>query len=83
MSDRTTDQPTRTIEVPEDTAEAISQRLSRTQFDTVDGYAAFALEQLLRELDREEEAEPSKSKSNGDSPPEETIENRLEPLGYL
>jgi len=78
-------QPTRSIEIPERTAVELSRRLSRTEFESIDDYATFALNQLLEELDRgraDSETRPDLATLD-DAPPEEAIENRLESLGYL
>lgn len=84
MTDQTDNDDTRTVEIPERTAEAISARLDGTEFGSIDAYVTFALEQLLRELDRTpvEEA-PVDPDTNGDSPSESGVESRLESLGYL
>lgn len=75
------DTRTRTIEIPESTAEAITNRLAGTEFESVDDYVTFALDQLLREL--EGESEPRTLSGTGDDTTGEAIKERLESLGYL
>lgn len=81
----TDNQQTRAIEIPERTAARLSKRLSRTEFESLDDYVAFALRQLLEEIDRQEldSDELAGGATTDDEPSEETIENRLEALGYL
>ena len=85
----TTDSPddqTRTVEIPERTANAVADRLSGTEFDTVDDYVTFALDQLLGELDRMDPVNDRRSApdgSDGDRPTDEAVADRLESLGYL
>jgi Arc/MetJ-type ribon-helix-helix transcriptional regulator len=71
------DQQQRSVALPAETVADIEARLSRTQFDSVDAYAAAALECLLRELDRQEDGEPEATTDP------ETVRQRLESLGYL
>ena len=82
-----TDEPTRTVEIPERTAGAISNRLPETEFDSVDDYIAFALEQLVRELDREETTthrrEPPDTDATDGTETGTAVQDRLESLGYL
>lgn len=90
MSDR---HRTQTIEIPEHTAEALLQRLEHTEFDSIDDYAAFALDQLLDELRRQaaDSGDPSatagtdKNSQQGsiENSQQDSVEDRLESLGYL
>jgi Arc/MetJ-type ribon-helix-helix transcriptional regulator len=79
------DEQPRTVEIPPQTAAAISERLAGTEFDSVDEYVAFALDQLLYELTRQDEAgEPSDVRdADGDPTADASISDRLESLGYL
>lgn len=77
---------TRCIEIPEPTADALALRLEGTEFETVDEYVAFALEQLLDQLHRhdtvtctEEASEELAANGQNDA----SVEDRLESLGYL
>jgi hypothetical protein len=97
MSDRSTDERTRTVEISERTAERISNRISGTEFDSIDPYVTFALDQLLRELDRsstdEGRAVPEVQSADDGAVPEvqsaddgaagEAVQERLDSLGYL
>lgn len=87
MSDPSTDQRTRTVEIPERTAERISDRVSGTEFDSVDAYVGFALDQLLGELDRTTAGEDRRpvtgTESADEDPTEEAVRERLDSLGYL
>lgn len=87
MTDHTSDGETRTVEIPERTADAISERLSRTEFESVDGYVAFALGQLLREIDRQDDSPSTPPDPDdgaaGESHPDQAVADRLESLGYL
>jgi Arc/MetJ-type ribon-helix-helix transcriptional regulator len=82
-----TDEQMRTVEIPERTAERISTRLSGTAFDSVDAYVAFALDQLLRELDRKstgsDRPTSPKTDSDDEDATERVVQERLESLGYL
>lgn len=82
-----TDEPTRTVEIPERTAAAISNRLPETEFDSADDYVAFALDQLLRELDREEATthrrHPAEADAADGTETDTAVQDRLESLGYL
>jgi Arc/MetJ-type ribon-helix-helix transcriptional regulator len=75
----------RTVEIPERTAVQLSKRLPRTEFDSIDEYVAFALDQLLEEIDRQDldSEELADVDQTDDEPLDGDIENRLESLGYL
>lgn len=91
MTDHRSDDETRTVEIPERTADAISERLTWTEFDSVDDYVAFALGQLLREIDRQNDDSPphpdadggAAADIDGDEGTDEAVADRLESLGYL
>lgn len=82
-----TDERTRTIELPERIAQTIAVRLEGTEFDSVDDYVAFSVEQLLRELDQtdgdpQQVADATLADGDADEQ-EEAVQERLESLGYL
>lgn len=94
MNDDHNDERKRRIDIPERTARAISARIDDTEFESVDEYVAFALDQLLTELDRQQvtgarSPDPDGSGDGrtdgtadaGDS--SDAVEARLESLGYL
>lgn len=86
MTDQDTDSTERRIAIPERTAKALERRLEGTEFETVDEYATFALEQLLRELRRnqgETEDTEAASETVSEGVADEDVEGRLESLGYL
>jgi hypothetical protein len=68
-------------------AERISTRISGTEFDSIDPYVTFALDQLLRELDRPPTEENRRAVSGrpptDDETPGEAVQERLDSLGYL
>ena len=83
---------TREVELPEAVAENIERRLHRTRFQTVDEYAAVALQLLLQELEREGASEESESSFDPEEEPrgtadgvdgDDAIQKQLESLGYL
>lgn len=74
---------TRCIEIPEPTAEALANRLEHSEFESIDAYAAFALDLLLSETDDPQTTAPVDSPEREDSAAESGVENRLESLGYL
>lgn len=89
-----TDDESRTVEIPERTARTISERLHRTEFDSVDDYVLFALGQVVRELDRQSDdqstdSDPDDGPAQDESPADtdeaadEAVADRLESLGYL
>lgn len=76
---------TKTIEIPEGTAVALSRRLSATEFESIDDYVAFALDQLIEELHRQQAGpdDPPETDASDEAPPEASVKSRLESLGYL
>jgi Arc/MetJ-type ribon-helix-helix transcriptional regulator len=79
-----TDEQPRTVQLPAQTADAISERLAGTDFDSVEEYVAFALDQLLYELDREDGDSPRQDEREPDDPPvDDDVSERLDSLGYL
>lgn len=84
MSDQST-----TIEIPDRIAQDLAARCEGTDFESVDAYAARALDELLAALDRAEaggvgngEAAPADDRGEGDAP-DGQVADRLESLGYL
>jgi hypothetical protein len=55
MHDSTDADETRRIDLPESLAERLERRMVDTEFDSVDGYAAVALDRLLTEMEAMEE----------------------------
>lgn len=86
MTDENIKPEQRRIVIPERTASALERRVEGTEFETIDEYATFALEQLLRELRRRNEdidREEATSETETENATEEALEGRLESLGYL
>lgn len=80
MSDQT-----RWIEIPERTAAKVDGRIEDTEFDSIDEYATFALDQLLAELRQDSgdpEVKPVTDETDEDSA-RESVADQLESLGYL
>lgn len=67
---------TRSLELPERLAERVDARLPRTEFDSVDEYVAFVLEEVLYAVETETDDEV-------ESVDEAAVRSRLESLGYL
>ena len=77
VPDRTNDVQ---IRIPRSVATAIEDRIEGTDFESADGYVTYVLEALLCELDRN----GPKETTDGDrSEASDTVEDRLESLGYL
>jgi Arc/MetJ-type ribon-helix-helix transcriptional regulator len=70
----------RTVSIPEPVAAAIERRVAATQFDSVDEYAAFALELLLCELDHQNDGDLGVAVDRVDT---DEVRDRLDSLGYL
>lgn len=66
-----------TVPLPSELADRIERRLPRSEFDTVEEYVTFVLEEVLV---RVEDATDDDSSTTVD---QEEVETRLEALGYL
>lgn len=73
--------------IPAGLRRRIESRLAETEFESVDEYATFALEAMLREIERDDRdlRDDDTATDADDSAPvdETTIRDRLESLGYL
>lgn len=67
---------TREIELPTDVYARVEQRLSRTDFESVDEYVAFVMEEVLAEVE-------ASTTEDYDQVDEREIQDRLQSLGYL
>lgn len=65
-----------TVELPAGLAAEVEQRLPRTDFDDVDAYVTFVVEEVLATVADGETA-------NYDDVERSEVESRLESLGYL
>jgi len=71
--------PTTSIEIPDRIARDIAARREGTDFESVDAYAARALDELLAALDRRD-VEDDRGEVGT---PDDRVAGRLESLGYL
>lgn len=62
------------LELPKDVYDRIEARLSHTEFDSVDEYVAYALEEVLAEVDEVDDEVAVN---------EDQVQDRLKSLGYL
>jgi len=69
-----------TITIPRSVATVIEDRIDGTDFESTDAYVTFVLEQLLLELGRNGTKESTDDHASESS---ESVEDRLESLGYL
>lgn len=62
----------RTVQLPQEVLTKLEQRAADTNFDSVDSYIRFILEEVIYQLD-----EPQETVNK------ETVRDRLESLGYV
>ena len=67
---------TRDVALPAAVVERLEARLPRTEFETVDEYAAFVLREVLARVEDD-------GGTDYDEVDEREVESRLESLGYL
>lgn len=65
------------IRIPKQLIQKLGEHIKRTEFKSVDEYATFILEEVIKETD-EEEPEEVFSKED-----EQKVKERLKALGYL
>lgn len=65
------------VDLPARTVSRVEARLQRSEFDTVEGYVTYVLEEVLGRVEDTEESEAV------DTAERQEIEARLESLGYL
>lgn len=70
------EQSDRTVSLPDRIHSRIDQRVSQTQFESVEEYVVFALEEVLAEV----ETRDAKAQEEVD---DAEVRSRLESLGYL
>jgi Arc/MetJ-type ribon-helix-helix transcriptional regulator len=70
-----TDSAKQTVEIPSDLHSAIQSKVRRTEFDSVDEYIVYVLEEVVAASDDE-----SAEYNDVD---EEEVQDRLKSLGYL
>ncbi|WP_096388820.1 hypothetical protein [Halopenitus persicus] len=72
------------VTIPDHVGGKIANRLSETDFDSVDEYVTFVLESLLRELaEQDDDVSIAVVTDDDTSENSEAIQGRLESLGYL
>ena len=69
------DKQTEPVELPRRVVSRVEQRLSRTEFESVSEYVAFAMEEVLYRVEEETDDESAVD--------EAAVEDRLKSLGYL
>jgi predicted aldo/keto reductase-like oxidoreductase len=72
-----TEETVRSVELSEDVLERVEARLSRTEWDEVDEYVEFVLEEVLTQV------ETTTEDGTVDAVDESEVKGRLESLGYL
>jgi Arc/MetJ-type ribon-helix-helix transcriptional regulator len=68
---------TRTVELPESVYEGVSERLSVSDFDSVDEYVTFTMREALSQVHQHEDA----NEFSGED--ESVVKDRLDALGYV
>lgn len=76
FQDERTDRFVEPVALPADLYDRIERRLRRSEFDTVDGYATYVLEETIARV--EEDTDDSVAEVD-----EAEVEARLQSLGYL
>lgn len=69
--------PTKTVELPEEIITKIETRLPRTEWETSQEYICYVLEEVLVQV------EEASEESNVDAIDEDEVKDRLKSLGYL
>lgn len=64
-----------TVQIPDEVINQLNTRLRRTEFDSVDEYITFVLEEVLAHMDEVEDDFSETDKSE--------VEDRLKSLGYI
>lgn len=80
-TDPETNREPKQLVLPAPLGAKIERRVTNTEFDSAEAYVSFVLEAVLRELDEQTETEIAQQ----DTEPTDTesVEERLESLGYL
>jgi Arc/MetJ-type ribon-helix-helix transcriptional regulator len=65
------------VKIPREILRKIEERIKETEFESVDAYVTFVLEEVIKEVDEEE---PDEVLSEED---EKKVKERLKALGYL
>jgi hypothetical protein len=67
----------KTISIPAGVYDKIEKRLPKTEFKSVDEYATYVLEEVIRKVSEDEKPQEYTSED------EEKVKQRLKSLGYL
>lgn len=70
-------QEPRTVDLPGHVVERVEERLGRTEFDSVEEYVTFVMEEVLSRVEDETEDDEYEGVD------EDEVKERLESLGYL
>ncbi len=65
------------VEIPDELYRKIEERVKETEFDSVDEYVTFVLQEVLASLEEDEEEQVFSEEE------EEKVKERLRALGYL
>lgn len=66
-----------TVELPVDVVSRIDQRVRHTEFEDIDDYVTYVMEEVLYHVEQENDL------SDAEEVDEEEVRSRLESLGYL
>lgn len=72
-----TDEPKRSVDLPERIVERVEARLPRTEWDSPEEYMTYVLEEVLYRVEQETEDDEFEEVD------EEEVKDRLKSLGYL
>lgn len=72
-----TDEPKRSVDLPEHIVERVEARLPRTEWDSPEEYMTYVLEEVLYQVEQETEDDEFEEVD------EEEVKDRLKSLGYL
>jgi len=66
------------VTLPEDIYREIARRVKETEFESIDSYVTYVLEEILRELESETTVKPEEEEAK-----DERVKDRLRDLGYV
>lgn len=69
------------MEIPEDLVEDVKERMKGSEFDSVEEYILYVLEEVVKE--ENEDYEEEEESEEWDEEDEEVVKSRLRSLGYL
>lgn len=77
LTDADVDARATAVELPTPLVDRVDARVERTEFETVDEYVTYVLEEVLGRVEAESDADPDGTVDR------EEVETRLRSLGYL